>query len=151
MGQLFIFTRFQSCISGTRDWDVDLLLMWFVITWAGPVHHSSGAEVSLITDSSQTRINPPGQPCLMNNIQYDYVKSCKRLNGTRPRGHYWIAELCSATPWITNVTRDFLKWQEWTEYQVISMLDMVLLCIPSHFGSVKFCWELFDMGWLGIV
>ena len=30
-------------------------------------------------------------------------------------------------------------------------LDMVLLCIPSHFGLVKFCWELFDLDECGLM
>ena len=30
-------------------------------------------------------------------------------------------------------------------------LDMVLLCIPSQFGLVKFGWELSGLVWFGVV
>ena len=30
-------------------------------------------------------------------------------------------------------------------------LDMVLLCIPSQFGLVKFGWELSGLVWFGII
>ena len=30
-------------------------------------------------------------------------------------------------------------------------LDMVLLCIPSHFGLVKFGWELSGLVWFGTI
>ena len=30
-------------------------------------------------------------------------------------------------------------------------LDMVLLCIPSQFGLVKFVWEFSGLVWFGII
>ena len=30
-------------------------------------------------------------------------------------------------------------------------LDMDLLCIPSQFGLVKFCWELSGLVWFDII
>ena len=61
---------------------------------------------------------------------------------------FWLAELRSASPWKTNVTKwlthNFVKWQEWTE--VISQ-SWIWFC---HAYPASLCWELSGFVWFGL-
>ena len=66
---------------------------------------------------------------------------------------FWLAELRSASPRNTKLSNSqFCKMTRANKRASNNKdkLDMVLLCILSQFGLVKFGWELSGLVWFGM-